>query len=314
MSLVAILLVIYGLKDAAQGGMSSVVAVTLVLGLLVGFLFIRRQRRLPSPLIDLNLFKTVTFNVSLGTNILAIFVAFGYFLFVAQYLQLVLGLTPLQAGMWSLPSAVGFIVGSNVAPRFVHKARPAVVLAPSLALAALGLIVLTWTTPTSGLAEVVVGSVLISLALSPVFNLTTELIVGSAPPERAGVVSGISETGAELGGAVGIAVLGSIGTAVYRAGVADGLPTGVSAEAVGAIRDTLGAAIEVTQGLPPALVGTVLEVAKSAFVDALHLTAIVAAAIAIVAAVVVGAVLRSTPGRDARPKAPDALASQSSEA
>jgi DHA2 family multidrug resistance protein-like MFS transporter len=113
---------------------------------------------------------------------------------------------------------------------------------------------------------------------------------------------------------VGIAVLGSIGTAVYRAGVADGLPTGVSAEAVGAIRDTLGAAIEVTQGLPPALVGTVLEVAKSAFVDALHLTAIVAAAIAIVAAVVVGAVLRSTPGRDARPKAPDALASQSSEA
>ena len=308
MSLAAILLVIYGLKDAAQSGMRATVAVTLVSGLLIGFIFIRRQRRLPSPLIDLDLFKSVTFNVSLGTNILAIFVAFGYFLFVAQYLQLVLGLTPLQAGIWSLPSAVGFIVGSNVAPRFVHKARPAVVLAPSLALAALGLIVLTWTTATSGVVEVVVGSVLISLALSPVFNLTTELIVGSAPPERAGVVSGISETGAELGGAVGIAVLGSIGTAVYRAGVADGLPTGMSAEAVGAIRDTLGAAIDVTQGLPPALVGTVLDVAKAAFLDALHLTAIVAAAFAIVAAVVVGAVLRSTPGRDAKPKRTDALA------
>jgi DHA2 family multidrug resistance protein-like MFS transporter len=314
MSLVAILLVIYGLKDAAQSGLSATVAATLGFGLLVGFLFLRRQRRLPSPLVDLNLFKSVTFNVSLGTNVLAIFVAFGYFLFVAQYLQLVLGLTPLQAGMWSLPSAIGFIVGSNVAPRFVHKARPAVVLAPSLALAALGLIVLTWTTPTSGLAEVVVGSVLISLALSPVFNLTTELIVGSAPPERAGVVSGISETGAELGGAVGIAVLGSIGTAVYRADVAGGLPTGISPEAMGAIRDTLGAAIEVTKSLPPALGGTVLEVAKAAFVDALHLTAITAAAIAIVAAIVVGVVLRSAPGRDAKPKESGAMAAQSNEA
>jgi DHA2 family multidrug resistance protein-like MFS transporter len=260
------------------------------------------------------MFKSVTFNVSLGTNILAIFVAFGYFLFVAQYLQLVLGLTPLQAGIWSLPSAVGFIVGSNVAPRFVHRARPAVVLAPALALAAIGLIALTLTTTTSGLAAVVVGSVLISLALSPVFNLTTELIVGSAPPERAGVVSGISETGAELGGAVGIAVLGSIGTAIYRADVAGGVPTGISAHAMDAIRDTLGAALEVTRDLPTPVGETVLDVAKAAFVNALHLTSITAAAIAMVAAVVVGVVLRSAPGRDAKPKGSGALAAQASEA
>jgi DHA2 family multidrug resistance protein-like MFS transporter len=314
MSLVAILLVIFGLKEAAQSGVSAMVGTTLAIGTLVGFLFIRRQRRLPSPLIDLDMFKSVTFNVSLGTNILAIFVAFGYFLFVAQYLQLVLGLTPLQAGIWSLPSAVGFIVGSNVAPRFVHRARPAVVLAPALALAAIGLIALTLTTTTSGLAAVVVGSVLISLALSPVFNLTTELIVGSAPPERAGVVSGISETGAELGGAVGIAVLGSIGTAIYRADVAGGVPTGISAHAMDAIRDTLGAAVEVTRDLPTAVGETVLDVAKAAFVNALHLTSITAAAIAMVAAVVVGVVLRSAPGRDAKPKGSGALAAQASEA
>jgi len=313
MSLVAILLVIFGLKEAAQSGVSAMVGTTLAIGTLVGFLFIRRQRRLPSPLIDLDMFKSVTFNVSLGTNILAIFVAFGYFLFVAQYLQLVLGLTPLQAGIWSLPSAVGFIVGSNVAPRFVHRARPAVVLAPALALAAIGLIALTLTTTTSGLAAVVVGSVLISLALSPVFNLTTELIVGSAPPERAGVVSGISETGAELGGAVGIAVLGSIGTAIYRADVAGGVPTGISAHAMDAIRDTLGAAVEVTRDLPTAVGETVLDVAKAAFVNALHLTSITAAAIAMVAAVVVGVVLRSAPGRDAKPKGSGALAAQASE-
>lgn len=314
MSLIAILLVIYGLKDAAQNGLSTTVGVTVLSGLLVGYAFLRRQRRLPSPLIDLALFKSVTFNVSLLTNVLAIFVAFGYFLFVAQFLQLVLGLTPLQAGMWSLPSALGFIVGSNVAPRFVHKARPALVLAPALALAALGLMVLIGTTSTSGLAEVVIGSVLISLALSPVFILTTELIVGSAPPERAGVVSGISETGAELGGALGIAVLGSIGTAVYRAGVASGLPKGVPADAAAAIRDTLGAAVEVSERLPAALGGAVLEMARTAFVDALHLTAIVAAVIAVAAAVVVGVTLRSASGRDPKPEEPGVLAVQPSEA
>ena len=314
MSLIAILLVIYGLKEAAQNGLSMTVGVTVVSGLLVGYAFLRRQRRLPSPLIDLALFKSVTFNVSLLTNVLAIFVAFGYFLFVAQFLQLVLGLTPLQAGMWSLPSALGFIVGSNVAPRFVHKARPALVLAPALALAALGLMVLIGTTSTSGLAEVVIGSVLISLALSPVFILTTELIVGSAPPERAGVVSGISETGAELGGALGIAVLGSIGTAVYRAGVADGLPAGVPADAAAAIRDTLGAAVEVSERLPAPLGGAVLEMARTAFVDALHLTAIVAAVIAVAAAVVVGVMLRSASGRDPKPEEPGDLAVQPSEA
>ncbi|HUF95174.1 MAG TPA: MFS transporter, partial [Acidimicrobiia bacterium] len=132
--------------------------------------------------------------------------------------------------------------------------------------------------------------------------------------ERAGVVSGISETGAELGGAVGIAVLGSIGTAIYRADVAGGVPTGISADAIDAIRDTLGAAIEVTRDLPTAVGGTVLDVAKAAFVNALHFTSITAAAIAIVAAVVVGVVLRGAPGRDAKPKGSGALAAQASEA
>jgi DHA2 family multidrug resistance protein-like MFS transporter len=310
MSLVAILLVIYGLKEMAQSGIGVTSMVTIGSGLVVGYLFHRRQRRLASPLIDIALFKSVTFNVSLFTNILAIFVAFGYFLFVAQYLQLVLGLTPLEAGLWSLPSAAGFIVGSNVAPRFVHRARPAIILGPALVLAALGLVLLTQTTTTSGLSVVVAGSVLISLALSPVFNLTTELIVGSAPPERAGVVSGISETGAEFGGALGIAVLGSIGTAVYRSGVARSLPSEVAADASAAVRDTLGAAMEVAQELPAALRETVLEVARTAFVDALHLTAIVAATIAGVAAIVVIAALRAMPGRDARPSG--APASQSS--
>lgn len=194
-------------------------------GVLVGWLFVRRQRRLDDPLIDVRPFRVTTFNASLVTNVIAISVAFGYFLFVAQYLQLLLGMSPLQAGWWSLPSSAGFVVGSNLAPRFVHRIRPATVLTPAQVTAAGGLVVLTQVGAADGPGLVVVGSVIISLALAPVLTLTTELVVGSAPAERAGAASGIAETAAEFGGALGIAILGSIGTAVCRSALA-GRPSG----------------------------------------------------------------------------------------
>jgi MFS transporter, DHA2 family, multidrug resistance protein len=293
MSLAAILLVIFGLKQTAQNGFGPVPAAAILAGLVVGLVFVRRQRKLADPLIDLQLFRVPAFNAALTTNVLAIFVAFGYFLFVAQYLQLVLGLSPLQAGLWSLPSAVGFIVGANVAPRFVHRIRPALVLSAALSVAAIGLILLTQVSGSTGLAVVVIGSLVISLALAPVFNLTTELIVGSAPPERAGAASGISETGAELGGALGIAILGSIGTAVYRGLLASDLPTGVPAEAADVARDTLGGAVSVAAQLPPDLGRAVLDVARESFVQGLHITAAISAAIALGSAVLAAVLLRN---------------------
>ena len=135
----------------------------ILAGLVIGLLFVRRQAKLDDPLIDLRLFRIPTFSVSLSTNMLAIFVAVGYYLFVAQYLRLVLGLSPLMAGLWSLPSAVGFIVGSNLAPHFVHRVRPAIVLGAALGLAALALGMLTQVDRTSGLAVVVPASADLSL-------------------------------------------------------------------------------------------------------------------------------------------------------
>lgn len=297
MSLVAVLAVIYGLKEIAQGGLGLMPTLSILAGLVVGALFVRRQLSLAYPLVDLRLFRIPAFNVSLATNVLGVFVAIGYFVFIAQYMQLVLGLSPLQAGLWSLPEAVGFIVGSNVAPRFVHRFRPAFVLAVCLALTALGLVMLTQVNGANGLALVVGSSVLVALALSPVFTLTTELIVGSAPPERAGAASGISETGSELGGAVGIAVLGSIGTAVYRGEVSGALPPGVPAEAGRAALDTLGAAVEIAQQLPEPLRTAFLDTVRGAFVQSLAVTAIVSAAIAIGAALLGVILLRSVPAR-----------------
>jgi DHA2 family multidrug resistance protein-like MFS transporter len=216
-------------------------------------------------------------------------VMIGYFLFIGQYLQLVAGMSPLQAGLWSLPGAVGFVVSSQFAPRYLHRIRAANVVAGGLAAAAVGLFLLTAVQVESGLAAIVAASVVISLGMGPVFGLTTEMVVGSAPAEKAGAASGISETAAELGGALGIAVLGSVGATIYRNGVAGGLPTTVPDEAAHAARDTLGGAISAAAHLPEPAAAAVVDVAREAFVAGLQLTSaaagVIAAGIAVVAAV-----------------------------
>ena len=281
LSLAAILTVIFGLKQIAQDGLAWIPVASILAGLAIGVVFVRHQRSLDDPMIDLDLFRSRSFNAALATNLLAVFIAFGYFLFVAQYLQLVLGLSPLEAGLWSLPSAVGFIVGSQIAPKLLRRFRPAHVIGVGLALCAGGLAMLTRLDGSPGLTVLVASSVVISLGLAPVFTATTELIVGSAPPERAGAASGISETGAELGGALGIAILGSIGTAVYRRELTGLLPTDMPAEAAAAARDTLGAAAGVAEQLPASLGTALLDASREAFVQGMRVSTAVATVVAI---------------------------------
>jgi DHA2 family multidrug resistance protein-like MFS transporter len=293
MSVLAVLAAIYGLKEIAQDGVDAVSLLAIAAGLAVAVLFVARQRRLADPMIDVGLFRLTRFNAALATNFLAIFVAVGYFLFVAQYLQLVVGLSPLQAGLWSLPSAVGFIIGSQVAPRVLHDVRPAHVISGGLAVAAVGLGLLASVGVEGDLVPLVAGSVVISLGLAPVFGLTTELIVGSAPPEQAGAASGISETGAELGGALGIAIMGSIGVAIYRGDLVDRLPAAVPPEAAEAARDTLGSATAIAAELPGELGAAVLAAAREAFVAGMQLSSAIAAAIGVGLAVLALVVLRN---------------------
>ena len=279
MAVGAVLAVIFGLKQIAQEGPGLLATVAVVVGLVVGVLWVRRQRQLADPMIDLALFRLPTFNAALVVNFLAIFVVVGYFLFIAQYLQLVADLTPFQAGLLSLPSAIAFIVGSQAAPRIVQRVKPAYLISGGLAFGSLGLFLLTQVGTTNGLLPLVVASVVISLGLAPVFGLTTELIVGSAPPERAGAASGISETGAELGGALGIAILGSVGAALYRSGVTPTLPTDLPPDAATAARDTLGGAVGVASTLPAGTADTLLAAARTAFVDGMHVAAAIAGVI-----------------------------------
>ena len=292
LSLSAVLAVIYGLKHIAQDGLDLTSGLAMVVGLSVGTAFIRRQSRLEDPLIDLRLFRVPTFSVSVATNALGGFIAFGSFLYIAQYLQLVLGLSPLEAGLWSLPSSAGIVFSSMAAPAILRGVRPSHAAATGLALVAIGLGMLTQVNVIDGLPMLVAGSVVFALGLGPLFVLTTDLIMGSAPPERAGAASAISETGAELGGALGIAILGSIGTAVYRSNVSDSIPSEVPSVAADAARDTLGGALAAAQQLPESLAGGLIDAAHNAFAQGLHLTAAVGAVIALGMALLVVTKLR----------------------
>ena len=293
LSLVAVLAVIFGCKQIAQEGIGWPAIATIMAGLAVGVVFTRRQLTLTDPMIDLRLFRNRRFSTALAVNLVSIFVVVGYFLFVAQYLQLVIGLSPLQAGLWSVPSAAGFIIGSQVAPHIVRRLDPAHIIVGGLVLSAAGLAMLTQVGGSVDLVLLVTASVIISLGLAPVLTLTTDLIVGSAPPERAGAASGISETAAELGGALGLSILGSIGVAVYRGELLGSLPAAVPAETTAIVRDTLGAAVAVAERLPEGLREAVLTAARDAFIAGVQVTAAVAAVVAVAVAVAALATFRS---------------------
>jgi MFS transporter, DHA2 family, multidrug resistance protein len=220
LSLAAVLALIFGLKQAAQDGMGWLPALSIAGGVLLVALFVRIQKTIADPLIDLRMFRVPAFSTALGIYMLATFVGFGIFIFMIQYLQVVLEMSPLVAGLWTVPFALGFVVGSMVSPRLVRSMHPANVMTGGLVLVAAGYLLITQVSATSGPGVLVAGMVLQSIGFAPVYTLTNDLIIGAAPPERAGAAAGISETASELGGALGIALLGSLATAVYGSALA----------------------------------------------------------------------------------------------
>jgi DHA2 family multidrug resistance protein-like MFS transporter len=212
-------------------------------------------------------------------------------LLISQYLQLVLGMSALRAGLWMLPTMAGLIGGSLVTPLFGRRLHPAFAMAAGLAVAAIGFGLLTQAS-TLGLAAVVTGSAVFGLGLAPVTNLVVGLVLGSAPPQLAGAASGLSETSTEFGGALGIAILGSIGTAVYHYRVAGHIPPGVSGPAARAIGATLGDATMTAGQLHRQAAGAVLASARAAFTSGVDVVAGVCAIIVAALAVVAVAHLR----------------------
>jgi DHA2 family multidrug resistance protein-like MFS transporter len=198
-------------------------------------------------------------------------------------------MSPLEAGLWMIPATAGIIAGSLLVPVLVRRIPAAHVVSGGLAVAAVGLVVLAQVGSEPNLALVIGGLTVLGIGAAPASTLSVDLIVGSAPPERAGSASAVSETGNELGNALGIALLGSIGVAVYRGAMADGLPAGAAAqlppEDAAAAGDTLAGAYDAAAGLPASAGAELVAAATAAFVDGMQLAAWTGAALAVAAAI-----------------------------
>lgn len=292
LSLGAVLPTIYGIKRLAEYGPNGLSALCILLGLAIGAAFARRQMGLADPLIDMRLFRVPAFSTALAVNIIGVFVAFGMFLFLAQYFQLVLGMGPLEAGLWMAPMGGTFIIGSMLAPLVISRMRPGFVLAGGLAVATLGYVLVGMAAGPGGFWLLVLGSIVFCLGLSPVFTLTTDLLVSTAPPERAGAAAALAETSSEFGGALGIAILGSLATAAYRSTMAVVIPPDLPAAAMATALNTLGGAMTVAAQLPSGPGVALLDAARQAFSQGFFLSVSACAVIALIGAVLAGVMLR----------------------
>jgi MFS transporter, DHA2 family, multidrug resistance protein len=289
LSLGAVLSMIYGLKLVAQDGPGATPLVCIVVGFVLGAVFLRRQRHLTYPLIDLRLFREPVFSATLVMFSLNAFVMFASSFFNAQYLQLVLGLSPLQAGLWTLTGAISVTASSMLTPVLAGRAPRAVLMAMCLVVCAVGFGVLALV-GIGGLPWLVAGGVLLGLGAGPLGTLASDAIVSSAPPERAGSAASMSETSVEFGGALGIALMGSIGVVIYRLAMGGVDLPGLTSGAAQVARGTLGGALAVSHELSPSDGALLLEAARGAFAQSYVVMAIIGGVLMVAAAVMMGTV------------------------
>ena len=285
---------IAGIKSVAADGWSISAVLYAAVGLLVGVAFVRRQLAVDVPMLDVRALAERRFGGSVVVNVLAMFAVMGNAIILTQYLQSVLGLSPLTAALWSLVPSVVVAAAAPLAavlsPRF---GRP-VVMAGGFVVSLVGFLLISRVEPSDGLWFLLLAAGLVSGGLVGVLSLITDYVVGVAPAERAGSVAGLIETSSELGGALGLALLGSVLAAVYRLQVDQLLPAGLPAPAAAEAGQTLAGAVAVSAQLPAPLGGAVLDAGRAAYTSAMHAACLTPAGVLLVAIVVTLALLRGT--------------------
>jgi DHA2 family multidrug resistance protein-like MFS transporter len=243
----------------------------LLSGAALGVIFIRRQRRLHDPLIDLRLFRNASFSTALG-GMFGITLTGAIMLYIAQYLQLVQGLSPVRAALWMLPSVIASMSGMLLSPLVARRLRPAFLISGGLVLSAAGCLMLLDARADSGFASLVAGYVLFNLGTSPLVSLSGDLAVGSAPREQAGAAAAMLQTSGEFAFALGIAVLGSLGTHAWQRSIAASVPPDLpDAEALLTADSLAGVIAEVDTR--PGGIGS-LDTAYNAFAAGMHAVAL----------------------------------------
>ncbi len=312
LTLTTMLPVVWAIKSAAHDGSSWLVVGAFAIGVGSGFLFVRRQRRSATPMLDVGLFSNAPFTSSILANFLSIVGLIGFIFFISQHLQLVLGLSPLAAGLVTLPGAVlSMIAGIAVVPMAKRFAPHALMIA-GLVLVAAGFVAILLFRHDLTVVAVIISFVILEIGVGISQTISNDTIVASVPPAKSGAASAVSETAYELGAVVGTATLGTIFTAYYRASVE--LPGGLTAMQAADARESIGGAASVAKTLPPALSNRLMDSARLAFDAGIAPTATIAAVLTLIAAAVVALAFRGVSGSADRPaSAPSPTAEPPSE-
>lgn len=299
LSLAAMLPVVYGIKQIAKDGFGFYPAGAIAVGIVFAVMFVGRQRRLADPLLDMSLFANRAFSIALVVLLFGLVAVGGTMLLVTQYLQLVAGLSPLIAGLWMGPPALAMVAAGVTAPLIARRIRPGFVVSGALGLSVVGYLMLTQLDNSPcGVVIVVAGFSLAYLGLGTIAALGTDLVVGSAPADKTGSAAAMSETVQDLGVSLGIAVLGSLATAIYRGAMLDRIPEGLAPEAHEAVGDSLWAASSVAAELPPGLI----EEAQAAFTAGFSCAAVFSTVSVAVLAVLAAISLRHVGVIDGEPR------------
>lgn len=290
LSIAAMLTLVHGLKELVGSGPGVVSTVALVTGLVLGFVFVRRQRTLPTPLVDPALFRSRSFRVALALLTAGVFAATAVNFLIPQFLQSAVGLSPLRAGLLTAPIALAAVVGSLCAPAPASRWGTSSVIAVGALSSLGGYLLLSQIDARDPLWLLVSGGALVVLGLSPMTVLTTDLVVASAPEDRAGSAAALSETSGELGVALGIAVMGTLLTAVYRLRL--DLPLDLPADVRVAALEDVGSARSAAERVDPESARVIVDTAREAFATAFNTVGYVCAAITVGLAVLAAVGLR----------------------
>ncbi|MEV7089132.1 MFS transporter [Streptomyces sp. NPDC093085] len=304
LSLIGIVGVVYAVKEAAAHGAGAEVAVTAVAGVAALCWFWRRQLTLPAPLLDVRLFRHRGFSGAVLADLLTILGLSGLVFFLSQFLQLVQGRGPLEAGLAELPAAVGAVTTGLLAGRAARRFSVRAVVSGGLAAIGVPLAVMTGLSHSTGYPLLGAVLLLVGAGAGFSFTVTADVILSSVPKEQAGAASAVSETAYELGAALGIALLGSVVTGVYRDFPT---PPGVAAATAAEAHQSLGGAVDAAATLPPQAAAELLAAARDSFVEGLRLASGVGAAVLLATAVAAWFLLkgqRLAEGAEPRPEPP----------
>ncbi|MGB6180560.1 MAG: MFS transporter [Rhodococcus sp. (in: high G+C Gram-positive bacteria)] len=289
LSILAIVPVVYAIKESAAHGADIAMLPVALGGIVAGIVFVRRQRRLAAPMIDLTLFAQRRFSTAVATNLLSVFSLAGVLFFGSQYLQSVLGTSPLEAGLVMVPGTASSILASLAAAHLVRRWEAGTVLAVGLAMSSVGAAMLTRLGQTDGIPVFMASFVLVGIGAGLALTLTSDLVVGSVPAPRAGAASAVSETAYELGIALGVALIGSVVMSVFRSGVDT---SSLDASSASGARETIGEAVSIAGSLPAEIGDVLADSARTAFVDGMHVAAVATAVVLAVNAVLVAVALK----------------------